>query len=279
MNEDLETVEYITAEQFNLHLLPEKLNISTLTLNFNINTNLKIDNIYNYLQLDKDNIIALKSRNTNNELKCLDISKEKFKSINKNNKKNFYNQLTIIIKIYENVFINAKLFKNGSVQLTGCKKIYDINIALNKLINQFKLSFKNNNNDIDYYVDNLNDLKLINIKIDLINSNFGINYTINRINLYNDLVKDNIISRLSNIHACVNIKYKIKNEEKIYVSIFVFQTGNIIIIGKKADYIIEAYFFIVRFLNKNKLNIMKKNSFFNIEYVNNFLNNISVNQN
>jgi hypothetical protein len=37
-----------------------------------------------------------------------------------------------------------------------------------------------------------------------------------------------------------------------------FQTGSIIIIGKKADYIKEAYSFIVSFLNKNKHKIIKR---------------------
>ncbi len=62
---------------------------------------------------------------------------------------------------------------------------------------------------------------------------------------------------LSPNHACVNIKHKISSTVKI--SIFVFQTGNIIITGAKiAEHIKEAYVFIVKFLNKYKQQIKKR---------------------
>ena len=48
------------------------------------------------------------------------------------NKILFYNQISIIIK-YENDQINLKLFKNGSVQITGCKNINNIDHYLNIL--------------------------------------------------------------------------------------------------------------------------------------------------
>ena len=62
------------------------------------------------------------------------------------------------------------------------------------------------------------------------NSNFGVNYLINKENLHRILQDKNIRSTLSPIHSCVNIKHKISNDET-YISIFVFQTGNIIITG------------------------------------------------
>ena len=52
------------------------------------------------------------------------------------------------------------------------------------------------------------------------------------------------------VHACVNIKYMYKNTDKI--SIFVFESGSIIITGAKTrNHILEAYKFITKVLYEN----------------------------
>ena len=106
-----------------------------------------------------------------------------------------------------------------------------------------------------------------------------IKYQINKEHLYNILIKQNVLCRISSIHACINIKHKIIDNDKIiYVSIFIFQTGNIIIIGKKPEYIRNAYIFIVKLLNKYKPIIMKRNicELIDENYIKNFLENIKV---
>ena len=60
----------------------------------------------------------------------------------------------------------------------------------------------------------------------------------NRNNLFNILIEKKIPRRYEpGIHECVNIKYNIKNGKENgddhLVSIFVFQSGNIIITGAK----------------------------------------------
>jgi TATA-box binding protein (TBP) (component of TFIID and TFIIIB) len=35
--------------------------------------------------------------------------------------------------------INIKFFSNGSLQMSGCKTINDVNIVLNKIINKLKM--------------------------------------------------------------------------------------------------------------------------------------------
>jgi len=149
--------------------------------------------------------------------------------------------------------------------MSGCKDILDANIAVNKLIMKLSEIFFIKNEDVldeITFVDDPNSLTVINPKIDLINSNFGVNYLINKDCLYEILTSKNILCRLSEKHSCVNIKHKINStleQDDTYVSIFVFQTGNIIITGgKKAEYVRDAYNFIVSFLNKNKQKIMKK---------------------
>jgi len=247
--------DYININDYNMDKIPTNVSISTMSIGCNLGTSFNMKNIYDHLTLLNDNIIAIKS---SEGIRCIEEFKSKFKSTNKNSKKNFYNQNTIIMHIDEDKFINIKLFKNGSLQMSGCKALSDVNIAIYKLITRLSEKIRiEESNDFIPFVENIDDFRLVKFKIDFINSNFGVNYLINKANLYQLLTEQNILCRLSAIHACVNIKHKISND--IYISIFIFQTGNIIITGAKtAENIKEAYIFIVKFLNKNKSKIIKK---------------------
>ena len=239
----------IKINEYNMENIPKNVSISTMSIGCNLGTSFYIENIYDSLPLNTDDIIAVKS---SKGIKCLDEYITKFKSTNKNSKKNFYNQNTLIIKINNDIFINIKLFKNGSLQLSGCKNLTDVHIALQKLIKRLSERY-----DDIVFVEDVTKFKLTKFKIDFINSNFGVNYLINKISLYQLLTEQNILCRLSAIHSCVNIKYKIDNDK--YISIFVFQTGNIIITGAKTvENIRDAYIFIVQILNKYKTKIIKK---------------------
>jgi TATA-box binding protein (TBP) (component of TFIID and TFIIIB) len=270
INDDM--VDYINVASYNMEQIPNNVSISTMSLSCYLGTLFIPDNIYKYRNylLDDNSIIAIKSKKG---LACLDKYKDKFKSTNKNSKKNFYNQLTVIVKVYDEKFINVKLFKNGSIQMTGCKLLSDANIVVNKLINKLKetlfiekkpeignLTAESTTSEIKF-VENPENLSVSKFKIDLINSNFGVNYLVNRESLYKLLTEKNVLCRISSIHACVNIKFKVQTPDNTdsYVSIFVFQTGNIIITGaKKAEHVKDAYYYIVSVLSQNKQKIMKK---------------------
>jgi len=253
-------VDYIDIPSYHMEQVPTNVSISTMSLAYNFGTLINAKNIYKYMILESDNIVAVKSPEG---IRCINEQiKKKFKSTNKNSKKNFFNQNTIIMNITGERFTNIKLFKNGSIQMTGCKYLSDANIAINKLFNKLKekLIVKTDNTEKEItFVDEPEKLSVNKFKIDLINTNFGVSYLINKEKLFNILTNKGVLCRLSAIHSCVNIKYKIINEQDKYVSIFVFQTGNIIITGaKKAEHIKETYNYIVQFLNQNKQNIMKK---------------------
>ncbi len=253
-------INYIDEPKYNMINIPTNVSISTMSLGCYLGTLFKPENIYKYMILDPNNIVSVKS---SKGIRCLDEFKTKFKSTNKNSKKNFYNQNTIIIRVSEERFLNIKLFKNGSIQITGCKQLSDANIGINKLIQKLKeklmVRTETGLSEITF-VDNPDLLTMTNLKIDLINSNFGVSYLINKEDLYQLLTEQNILCRLSSTHSCVNIKFKAQSEvPDTYVSIFVFQTGNIIITGaKNPDHVRDAYNFIVSFLSKNKLKIMQK---------------------
>lgn len=247
-----EIYKMIDINLFNMHYLPNNVSISTMGITCSLCDNLNISNIFKYITLDINNIVAVKSsigiRYIPEYIKNLNF--------NKNSKKNFFNQMTIIINIHDQNYLNIKLFKNGSLQITGCKDLKHAFIGLNKLIIKLKEKVFELNNEI-LYINNINTLNISKFKINLINCNFQMNYNINRDKLYSILINERIQCRISTTHACVNIKYKII--DNIYVSIFIFQTGNIIITGAKCfEYVKLTYRFIIRFLNKYKKFIIKK---------------------
>lgn len=265
-------IDYINIESYEMNTIPANVSISTMSLTCYLGTLFKMENIYDYMILELLNIVEIKSSKGRKYIKGYTP---------KSKKGNFFNQTTITMRVEENKYINIKLFKNGSIQMTGCRDLNHANIVINKLIYKLGERLIVENKEVTF-VEEPKNLSVSKFKIDLINSNFGINYNINREQLYNILTKDGVFCRLSSIHACVNIKFKSKtlddqetNTETL-VSIFVFQTGNIIITGaKKAKQVKDAYNYIVHFLNKNKMNIIKKdiNSILSNEEINDILNN------
>jgi TATA-box binding protein (TBP) (component of TFIID and TFIIIB) len=62
------------------------------------------------------------------------------------------------------------------------------------------------------------------------------------------------------IHACVNIKYNIKNMPNKTISIFVFESGSITIAGSNSSQqVLETYNFINNFILRNYKKLLTKN--------------------
>ena len=233
--------------------------------NIDLGIELNIDNIEHYLVLNSNDIITVK-RNSNS-IRTLLTQKKKTKRAKKivietKTINYFYNQITVVIRINEGPTddinneprINLKLFRNGSIQMSGCKLVKNINIVLNKLL--FRLC-ETKAIIIDgiiselKFIDNTN-VTISNFKIDMINSNYQVNMKVDREKLYTLLKKKNIkCSYEPCIRACVVVKYMPPNynvEEK-QVSIYIFQKGNIIITGARdREHIISAYNYINQIL-------------------------------
>jgi len=159
-----------------------------------------------------------------------------------------------------------KLFKNGSVQMSGCKSIKNINIVLNKLIiklKEIKAKIEDGKIIEKLFIEDLNNINIKDFKIDMINSNYQVNIQIDRNKLYNLLLKKKIKSSYDPcIRACVIIKYipKDNNLENKEISIFIFQKGNIIITGARSkQHIISSYNYIDEILINHKEDIIKIN--------------------
>jgi TATA-box binding protein (TBP) (component of TFIID and TFIIIB) len=273
--------------------LPYDLQISTTTITCHLDITFNVENIGLYFN-DFDDIIVGKrygNRIVNNlvNVKKLKIGKKK----KRKEKKNFYNQVSLIFRsatlmgldpdklsIKEKFkTVNIKLFINGSIQMTGCKHLDNIQKTLEILFDRLKIrkaildkndnfiiksfvcnSISNKNVD-DNTIAKLDVKNVDNFKIVMINTNFNILFQINRERLY-QLLKDEGFDVIFDpiTHACVNIKYQMSNNPKKTISIFVFESGSITIAGSNSYHqVLETYNFINKFILSNYDKLLTKN--------------------
>jgi TATA-box binding protein (TBP) (component of TFIID and TFIIIB) len=309
-------IDYIDIDKNEITDLPSSLKISTMCCGCVLNTQLYIKNIENYLQLNSNDILTVKI--DSNSIRTLLNIKKKSKRIKKNKiKKNkvsnnfFYNQVTVEIRVNEDDIdniddrdiinniddrdiinninneskINLKLFKNGSVQMSGCKSIKDVNKVLNKLVVKLKeiKAIIDNNEIIDKpFIESIENINISKFKIDMILVHYKINMNINRIKLYQLLLKKKLkVMYEPCIRACVTLKYiaTVDNIDKKEISIFFFEKGNIIITGARSrNQIIETYEYINNMLVTYKNDIIK-NDHDIIHIYNELINNNTISQN
>lgn len=266
---------YLEARQF---LKDHNISISTITLDCKLHTLIDVDKFSKNVILREDEIVSVKFGNrkdaaTNRTIVILKAKK-------KPSAKNFYNQVTILMKPTNNPsrnYINIKVFKNGSLQMTGCKDMDDFNNVTTTLINILKRGrdITNKKGKIEHidFIDNPKKVGIFDVKIRMINSNFKLQYKVDRKKLARLLKKNHRLGTKDKDigyvdckyeptggHSCVNIKYKYDDTSR--PSIFVFQTGAVIITGaKNLHHIIMAYHFIHKILNRyhNEIKIIELN--------------------
>ncbi len=254
--------------------IPPDLAISTTTVTMKVNVFFNVENIGLYFD-DFDNILIGKrygNRVVNNLINIKKIKSDKKKK--RKEKKNFYNQVSLIFrtctlmgldpsKISQKEglkTVNVKLFINGSIQMTGCKHLDNIRSSLELLFEKLKITkvILNKNMEfiekpfvIDTTLLNINNVN--NFYIQMINTNFNIQFHINRSKLFQLLLDNNIDASFDPIiHACVNIKYYLLSKKTKTISIFVFESGSITIAGSNScSEILEAYNFINKFILSN----------------------------
>lgn len=265
--------QYIVPDEM-MFKLPKGVSISTMCAKCKLGTELNIDLIKNHMNLSEDDILTFKINNDN--MRTLIEAKKKKRRTKRKTKTSsnpFYNQITVVIRInegpYENMHdepkINLKLFKNGSVQISGLKNIEYANKALNKLIyclSQVKGKMIDGKIEEVSFVENKNKLGIFDFEIYMINSNYMVNLMIDRTKLYALLLMKKIKASYEKcVRACVNIKYvppEHNNEEKD-VSVFIFEKGNIIITGARNFYhVVATYDYINNILLSHIDDIIKK---------------------
>lgn len=269
-------LDLINYKEHEVDNLPNGVSISTMCCSAKIGSEINIENVQNYLQLNKNDILTVKM----NDQKIRTLLEQKVKNkrkkigTKKSKTQKFYNQITVVIRINHNdcedinkeKTINVKLFKNGSIQMSGCKKIEEVNTVINKLTYRLKeKKGKKIDDKIEFisFVEDVNNINVTNFKIDMINSNYRVNIQIDRSKFYKLLLKKKISASYEKcIRACVIIKYcpPEDNPDQKEISIFTFQKGNIIITGAKSkNQVKSAYNHLNKILIEHADEISKKN--------------------
>ena len=264
-----------TGPNINLNKLPDDLTISTMTVTCSFDTLFNVQNINNYMELKFGGILYIKYGDVNNIRSLIKVKKKNKKT--KKKSKSFYNQATVITDTENKKRINTKLFKNGSIQMTGCKSLEHCIESLKLLcieLKKVKAVYNKKERKIvrKPFISNPENMcldRVNNFKIRMINSNFDVGFLVNRQILFDILNKKSIICTYEPcIHACVNVKYNYNNKDTI--SIFVFESGSIIITGAKTqDHIAQGYKFITNILFENYGDIVKSD-------IDEFLNRIDI---
>jgi TATA-box binding protein (TBP) (component of TFIID and TFIIIB) len=301
-------MEWINSSHMGETTLIPQISISTITTTLKLNCTFNLVDIYKCVKLDANKIIGFKCNGwvkiklgenivylppapkdtdeSEQPVKKLSSHYNEIKSYYNNLKikrsqYRFFNQVTVYIKLATDRYINVKIFKNGSLQMTGIKKISECNIIIDKLLNEIKNSVNSNNlsavvpatgvllpefitktypaNTVIKLINKGDeDLKVLTFSIRMINSNCKVPFKINRDALFQLLKSDKIKCRYDpNSHACVNIRHDINETDN--VSIFVFQSGSIIITGGKTiSDINKGYHYIMNIISKHYETIKKK---------------------
>jgi len=265
----------IDVEKIEINNLPDGVKVATMCSSCVLGVKLELDNIEKYMALHEDNILTIK-RSKENIRTLIELKKPTKRSSNPKYKEvsnNFYNSITLIVRVTtgptQNINleprINVKLFKNGSLQMSGCKNVENINIVLGKILEKLKaVKGKLEDNKIKEitFIDELSKIAINNFKIDMIYCNYKIQFEIDREKLY-DLLKKKKVKCIYEpcIRACVTIKF-ISTQDNIdskEVSIFIFKKGNIIITGARSKkQVLEAYNYINNIFITHKDEIIKK---------------------
>jgi TATA-box binding protein (TBP) (component of TFIID and TFIIIB) len=285
-------IDYLNVEENEINNLPNGVSVSTMCASCKLGTNINILNIEKYLQLSYDDILCVK-KNSGRIRTLIQEKKKKQDQEKIINSKSFYNQITVLIRINtgpciaeeweKEPKINLKLFKNGSIQMSGCKSLKSINIVLNKLLiklSEIKAKYDKETESITeiLFVEDIVLLNIASFKIDMINSNYKVNLQIDRDKFYNLLLKKKIKSSFEPcIRACIIVKHVplIDNDDQKEISIFIFQKGNIIITGaRKKTHILSSYNYINNILIKHSGEISKKDEKEEEDLILNLYNNI-----
>lgn len=135
--------------------LPECVNIATISNTCSLNVDINILDIWNFFPLNEE----IRTIKFNKDIKSTDsklLEKEKKKRLKKEKKKallktkkktkrklgdNFYNCIIVVVNVSSTKIINVKLFRNGSIQMTGSKNLNQTEKALNIVLKYLKSKY------------------------------------------------------------------------------------------------------------------------------------------
>lgn len=238
------------------------LKISTMTITASLNVFVDLDVLYNSIDIADENTdgFTYAEYGKKNEPNIFCKGFHKKLTIARRKKKigkRFDNQITVIIKNKVDNIIestNIKIFKNGNLQLAGVKNETHGSKVLNFVVAFFQeQSLKNQ------IVDFIENIKITNYKIQLINSDFRVGFNIKREKLFK-IIQNEYKNIYSSYEPCIypGVKIQYTNDKKSTkkTTIAVFRSGCVIVTGaQKLEDTESAYNFIKQLLIDNKNNI------------------------
>jgi len=264
--------KYINDEELMLGQISKDIYISTMTISCKIrDIEFNCENICKYIDLShdcvQDIVCAVSVGIEEKRNKQKNIIYRNIKNIPRKNKKVFYNQTSLHIKIKtkKEDSVHVKLFTNGSMHITGCRTCDDIVETISSIINELtksKIIVGDNCGEIEFIRkinnNNIFDLtSIFDLKVNMINTNFELPFKVVLRKLYELLLLkkyDCFYDKIS--HSCVDIKF---DHPQQIVSIFVYEDGSVVITGANTgEQINQAYIFINKFLYSNYKKIVKK---------------------
>lgn len=162
-----------------------------------------------------------------------------------------------------------KIFKNGNIQLTGCKSLkegYKLYEKLYKYIEKVEKEFTLEGSDIKYKITPVKNMILPkNLKLDseMINASYNLNFQVNQKSLNNLLNKkfdndeifvtyDSCVSSPAVRCYLMNMSvYDERKKKKKQPSCFIYRSGSVNIIVWKEDMLHNAYKFINEFIKNH----------------------------
>lgn len=205
----------------------------------------------------------------------------------KGNNQLFTNQMSIGFRcnntqhLHKNP-ISVKVFRNGRIQMTGCKNMEEIHIMYDKLYN--KLVQINNNYLKTSKVGNANIVQNIQpfdekqVQIEMINGTFYVNQALDLNQVLKMFMREyshKQVFIIQNKKSPLNLSVKMlgyfdekKKKDKI-PSVFIYNTGAINIIATKKHILIKTYHFIKNNLEKWWDQIVEKKIIYNDQILKN----------
>jgi TATA-box binding protein (TBP) (component of TFIID and TFIIIB) len=262
-----------TKIEFDTDVLPSALHISTITITCKFDSLINIENVERYIDLSPNGLLSIPDGNGGIRT-VIDLSnteKKKQEKVNSKKKVKFYNQTSIYIYVNDETKVNLKLFQNSSIQICGCKSIHVFNQVMNTLCTELtkkKMVYDKNNKILTEKImvtnpENIGMDKILDFKIRMINSNFHVGFLINLEVFFVKLKNRGVTCFFEpSSHSCVSIKYKytVSGVIEDIISLFIFESGCIIITAAKStSHILKTYAFIINALFDNYKDIVKNN--------------------
>lgn len=256
--------------------------VSTITCVSSIGTKIDIKNFYEAIDENDTDIIYAKYSNNIKGNKPVK-NKKKNRKTGSNNQL-FSNQTSLGFRCIDATHthknpISMKIFRNGRIQVTGCKDINEIKNMYLKLHHKINKLQKNMDliQDLENFQKQVTHIDDDIINIEMINGTFYINQTLDLSKVLEMFLKKythDEVFIIQNKKSPLNFSIKLlgyfdkkKCKDKI-PSVFIYNTGAINIIATKKHILYETYQFMKKNLEEMWSEIIEKKIIYNDKYLN-----------